>query len=436
MKKTHAATYSGEFTQVANRLDKDPTPKDEAVYIPAISPGFAKDVYASTWKRELPKGIAASDLNFLNPKGSLLRLSHALSSAGQALRQSEPCIVSERDRSSTILVCDSGGYQIASNRLRLNTLGEKVEILRWLEKHADYAMTLDVPTGSVGNAEYPYATSQECLVATVENLKVFRDHRSSSAVAFLNVLQGNTLDETDAWYNTVKAFEFEGWAFAGLFRDDMYALCRRILIMADERQIQDKKWVHVLGTGTLEVAVLFTALQRSINRHVNSGLRISYDTSSAFRALRWHSAYSFPTIDRKKMTMASETVPDDARFIGSDIKWPWPSPLGDRLTMGDVCVRSGLGSSTHRDTQSNHYVVHHNLGALCSAISGVNRVLNVESISGKYTLPPHVSAAVWAIDEVLRCGTMDVLDRHKRALSRVKRSASTSIQSDYDRIVE
>ena len=32
-----------------------------------------------------------------------------------------------------------------------------------------------------------------------------------------------------------------------------------------------------------------------------------------------------------------EKAPDDKRLKGSDIKFPFPSAIGDRLTMGDIC---------------------------------------------------------------------------------------------------
>ena len=54
----------------------------------------------------------------------------------------------------------------------------------------------------------------------------------------MNVLQGNTVQETDVWYDEVKWYDFEGWAFAGKFRHNMWALCRRIIIMMDDGQIE------------------------------------------------------------------------------------------------------------------------------------------------------------------------------------------------------
>lgn len=418
MNKRHTATYASDYPAVANHIANDPTPKNQAVYVPAITPGFAIDVHAQKWTRPLPKGVGAGDLNFLDPLNPLLPISHALSSAGQALHQKQECIVTARDRSATTLICDSGGYQIASGLLKIHGNQDRLRILRWLETHADYAMTLDVPTGSVGKPEYPFKTSADCLSATLQHLAFFQQNRAATNVKFLNVLQGNTTSESDIWYDAVKQFNFEGWAFAGVLRNNFYNLCRRILIMASEGQIQDKAWIHVLGTGSLEVAVLLTALQRSINRHINPTLRISYDTSSAFRALRWDWAYTFPNFSKKAMSMSQETVPDHFRFIGSDIKWPWASPLGDKLVMGDICVRDSLGLSNRRDQQSNHYIVHHNLGALCWGIATANRIFDAEYVTEDHTICRPVAATAWAIEKVLSTGRMELLERHAYELGR------------------
>ena len=128
--------------RVTNHIDNDPTPKDQAIYVPSISQNFAIDIYANKWKRALPEGIEGKDLNFLAPNNRLFRISHALSSAGQALGQTKPCIVTERDTKNTLIIGDSGGYQIASGRLHIHSDYDREKILRWLENTSDVAMTL------------------------------------------------------------------------------------------------------------------------------------------------------------------------------------------------------------------------------------------------------------------------------------------------------
>lgn len=407
------------YPQVANNLLDDPTPKDQAIYVPSVSPGYAKDVFAHNWKRPLPNGVSADDLNFLDPGNKLFRISHAMTSAGQALNQKRPCIITERNRASTLIIGDSGGYQIASGRMQINGNKDRMKILRWLEDTADVAMTLDVPTGPVLKPGYKFKTTQACLAATLVHLDFFYRNRVPGKIRFLNVLQGNTRTEANAWYNAVKKYKFEGWAFAGKLRHNIEYFLERIIIMHDEGQLHDKSWIHVLGTCELETVVLLTALQRAINT-INPNLRISYDTSSPFRILSFGTAYSIPKFDTKRMTMCSVKSPDGSGFIGSNLRWPWPSPLGDRMNMGDFCVKRPATASNQQDTQSNHYLAHHNLAALCFGIALANRVFDSETVNHTHTIGRPVGAAVEAINKVLKVGTMTELRKHVSTFSHLR----------------
>jgi len=106
---------------------------------------------------------------------------------------------------------------------------------------------------------------------------------------------------------------------------------------------------------------------RAINRHINPRLRISYDTSTPFRMIRWHRVYTVPSFS--------------------------PSPLGDLMTMGDICVRNTSFANTRRDQQSNHYLNHHNLAALCYGVALANRVFDSEGVTKKHTIAEHVGKA-------------------------------------------
>ena len=405
--------HSSYYPAVTNHIIDDPTPKDQAIYVPSVTPGFAMYVFAQKWERPLPSGINAGDLNFLDPGNRLFRISHVMTSAGQALHQPRPCIITQRNRASTIVIGDSGGYQIATNKLRISGNADRLKILRWLEKHTDLAMTLDVPTGPLRKPGYAFKTFRDCLNATLVHLAFFQKYRVPGRIRLLNVLQGNTTAESDTWYDAVKMYGFEGWAFAGPLRHNIFNFCRRIIIMANEHQIQSKCWIHVLGTCELDTAVLLTALQRAINRYINPNLRISFDTSSPFRNLRWGNVYTIPQFDRKRMTMPTRSVPNGHQFVGLDIRWPWPSPLGDRMTLGDFCVKKPPTAKSNHDTQSNHFFAHHNLAALCWGIALANRVFDSESVNHKHTIAHPVGAAVEAIDKVFASGSMTTLGKYK-----------------------
>lgn len=346
------------------------------------------------------------------------------------MNQKSDCIITQRDRKATTLICDSGGYQIAQNRGRIDAHRDRPAILRWMERYADYAMTLDVPTGPVLKPGYPFATTADCLKQTLNHLDFFQRNRRSSELKLLNVLQGNNPGEADLWYDAVKEYEFEGWAFAGTLRHNMFELCRRLIRMAHENQLQNKKWIHVLGTCDLETAVLLTAVQRSINRHINPGLRISFDTSSPFLLLSLKQAYTIPTFTGQSMVMPSRNVPDGSAYVGNQLPWPWPSPLGNRMKLADFCVQTKVTATSNHDTLSNHLLAHHNLSALCWGVALANRVFDAESLDHDHTVAPHVGAGVDAIEKVLASGSEYELRRYQNTFGRLRHGKSADSGDD------
>ena len=95
---------SGFYPAPINHILGDPTPLDQAVYIPSVTPGYALAAYEQSWTRDFPSGVKASDMNFLDLENPLFRISHVMSSAGLAYKQKRPCIITERDRSSTVSI--------------------------------------------------------------------------------------------------------------------------------------------------------------------------------------------------------------------------------------------------------------------------------------------------------------------------------------------
>lgn len=400
-------------------LENDHIPRDWAIYTPSVSPSYAIDAYAKQWARPLPQGINPGDFDFLDPANPLFRWSHVLSSAGQALNQTKDCIITKRNRKFTRVIGDSGGYQIANNRKAIDPNRDRPRILNWLETHCDLAMTLDVPTGNTRfeNTDYPYKNFKACLDATLEHLDYFAAHRTPGKVHFLNVLQGNDGRQADRWYEAVKHYPFEGWAIAGLLRRNMYEVCRRVIVMANDGLLQNKSWIHVLGTSTLDMAVMLTALQRAINKHINPHLRISYDTASPFIMLRSNKIYTLPLIDAHEMRIAQLHAPADPVFFCSTQKWPWPSVLGEHLTLGDMCVQCPPTNGRYHDAQSDRYHAHHNLTVLCDAIQLAHHVFEVEMANPADTVQSNVKSAIDAIHKVIEARDLKVLKQYKAYLT-------------------
>jgi hypothetical protein len=90
-----------------------------ALYLPSIQKQYAKAAYStSKLQRPMPDSLTMKDLNFLNPKSKLWHYKYALYSAGQfKIGENKADIVTNRDKASTIILGDSGGYQIVKGTL-------------------------------------------------------------------------------------------------------------------------------------------------------------------------------------------------------------------------------------------------------------------------------------------------------------------------------
>ena len=201
-----------------------------AKYLPAIS-GFytthlGKDLADEKFVpfERLPKNFefGLQGLNFLDPEYSYFTYKYGLYSAGHAERKLDRCdarepMIHKRDREKTVLVGDSGGFQIATGVIKLDwatvktPAGDKLreEILRYLEHTADWSMTLDVPAFAALpplSEKTGLTQFSDCLDVTVYNLDYFMKHRIPGATKFLNVLSGSDNENSKIWYERVKDY--------------------------------------------------------------------------------------------------------------------------------------------------------------------------------------------------------------------------------------
>ena len=62
-------------------------------------------------------------------------------------------MVTTRDRNETVIVGDSGGYQIQTEKIEFDPATTPQIMLRWLEQVADWSMVLEFPTGGSAAAQ-------------------------------------------------------------------------------------------------------------------------------------------------------------------------------------------------------------------------------------------------------------------------------------------
>jgi hypothetical protein len=345
-----------------------PLQKDYAVYLPAISSFYS--TYVAKQRLEefvsrdrIPAGFdrGIEGMNFLNPEQGYFYYKYALYSAGHAqldLEKSmeQESMIQHRDRSKTMILGDSGGYQIGKGVLKFDWLNfegaeankTRKKILEWLELTADWSMMLDVPTWACDHIHAPKTglkTFEDCLEKTRFNNDYFLQNRLGQT-KWLNVLQGGDWDTAEKWYRGVVEFsdpkgkyagkEAEGWAFGGANMCKMDITLKRLMTMRDEGMLTGKNWIHFLGTAQLDWSCYLTQIQRQLRKHINPELTISFDCASPFIATAHGLVYTNAQHTNKRWSVIMDKAPDNKLLSKSEVPYPFESEFSSRLLMGDI----------------------------------------------------------------------------------------------------
>lgn len=419
------------------------TKSAHAVYMPAISANFAKLGHSMHLKRNF--AFAESDLNFLDPATRLFHYPYALYSAGQAARTDgaakQKDIVSQRDRDRTTVIGDSGGFQIQEGTIKFIGDATCERMLRWMEDRADYSMSLDFPTGGISPGNVAQHTARldaggqvtamstgnglsldynACLLQSLHNLDYFVAKRRPGKTSLLNVLQGRTERESKVWYDAVKGYPLEGWAFAGAHQSAFSMTMARLLDMYDDGSLPKAKWIHFLGISTLEPAYLFTTLLRCLRRY-NPEIGISFDTSSPFLSAANFNMYTSFRFDKQGCALISSPFAEHASIgdtrtlneMGRDLAkevtiaragtptlrftpLPVATAIGSKVTVAEICE---MRDNRLRVTTDGVWILmNHNVEVFKKAFETLNQSFDENRLDDD--VPVHVRAAKVAIEKI------------------------------------
>ena len=406
---------------------------DYAVFLPAISGFYATFVgkqrdpvngpYVDPTR--MPTGIPDMEqLNWLNSQKALFPYRWSLYSGGHAnldLNKQDWSEDMVRNREpGTFMLGDSGGFQIAKGLWegdwKANSGCPKAQkkreaILNWLDNISDYCMTLDIPTWVIHDKKASRAcqitTLQEAVDATKFNNEYFMRHRKgvrNGGTKILNVLQGDNHTSADAWYEEMKHFcdpaiypdtHFDGWSMGGQNMCDVHLVLKRLVTLRYDNLLQEgvHDWMHFLGTSKLEWAVLLTAIQRAVRKHVNPAFTISFDCASPFLATANGQVYhEIDTTHNSKWSYRMSPIADDKKY-STDTR-PYgqavvadglvdhfdESPLSRLFTMKDICIykpgdlnKIGKEGKTSWDSFSYALLMGHNVWTHLESVQRANR---------------------------------------------------------------
>jgi hypothetical protein len=395
-----------------------PLQKDYAVYLPAISSFYSTYIAKQRLEKfitdeRVPAGFdrGIEGMNFLNPEEGYFTYKYGLYSAGHAQLDLQKSLVQEsmiqqRDRGNTMILGDSGGYQIGKGVLKFDWLNfegpaankTRQSILEWLELTADWSMMLDVPTWACDHIHSPKTglkTFEDCLEKTRFNNDYFLNNRLGQT-KWLNVLQGSDWDTAERWYEGVKEFsdpngkyagkEAEGWAMGGANMCKMPITLRRLITLKFDGLLEGKDWMHFLGTAQLDWACYLTLIQREIRKHVNENFTISFDCASPFIATAHGLVYTNAQHSNKRFSVIMDKAPDNKSLAGRhDIPFPFESEFGRRLSIADICHyapgmlnKIGKEGKTSWDSFAYALMMGHNVYCHIVAVQRACNLMDIE----------------------------------------------------------
>lgn len=424
-----------------------------ALYLPAIQYGSAAEVASDEPMRtsgSSPTPLRMSALNWLEPSNAHWHYRWCLASAGHFMSTSQNNAVNTA-HPSTVIFGDSAGYQIGTGKLSeikpwlafrdrpdeiiaaWSSSDLPIQIMRWLEAHCDYGMTIDMPLWAKmltrESTPFHYLSEQQLIALTVSNLELMSKRRDMhSRCKFLNVLQAYSLDGSvdgslaseERWFAAVKHYDFEGWALGGDVgaRGGLSRVLRRLLIMRDQGLLAEpRNWCHVFGVSTTVWAVSLTAIQRSIRASTNPNFTISYDSATPYLTGGRYNQYAIPpsfgtNID--DWLIRPGKLPTGYALANDPVAKPFPasSPIADMFTLQELNPRNGSFEAKTMDTLGDQVLLNHNVYVYVKAMIEANEAVFVKCVA-----PKSLINAVSLIDDV--CMATDwrlLLERHAAQL--------------------
>jgi len=324
------------------------------VYFPSLSSGNSKGWL--TKNRTLPNGTTSRFYDDSYPKQ--FQHKYFLLSAGHNLTQTNLRV--DMGLEDSLVIGDSGGYQIMTGALKWKP-ELKDRVLDWLEGNSDVAMNLDIPPrGNIFNFH-------DALDISYDNFKYFEQNRQGKT-KLLNVLQGDTVDGFDIWYDKVKGFEFEGWGI-GVGRNT-YGMLYAIALLIEKGEFENVKneYLHLLGAASIKDFFIIGTLQRAFNKRFDNRVTLTTDSSSPNRATVFGTWYF--DIDYKGLKQMSN-------YFGKNGSTNYNEDMPPVCTVGCPACEGTLYKQFNDWKEPTHMIMtNHNMAVTTNSYRVMNEILD------------------------------------------------------------
>ena len=439
---------------MAENLSKDAS--QYALYLPAMQANSAAklaDPRVKLGDADRTLRLTAKELNWFEPGNRNWSYNWCLASAGHMAKDKKDNAITNR-HPSTVVVGDSGGYQIGTGALAelkdwlqhqsdpaavmklWRASPVRRDIVRWLDQNCTYAMTIDMPlwVGMPKHAKkspFHRCSEQQLIDISVENLDfLVRERDAVTGAKYLNVLQGfspiagdvvGSMASEQRWFDAVKHYELEGWSLGGDvgWRGGIYRVLRRILLLRDAGLLAaPREWIHVLGVSQLTWAVYLSAVQRGIRANVNEEFTVSFDSASPYMMAGRFQQYAIPpkiTANINDWVLRHQLLPMGFPVANAKKAQPFPqkSPVASKMSLQDLNPRKGDYDVKTTDDLSDEVLCNHNVYVYLQAFrEGNDAVFKRGGVA-----PPELKEAAKFIESLFAMKDWEsALDAHKDSL--------------------
>jgi hypothetical protein len=258
---------------------------------------------------------------------------------------------------------------------------------------------------------------------------------------FMNVLQGNTYEEVRYWYDQVKDYDFDGWAFGGQVARDLRIMLEIFVKLKFDGLLEkgERDWVHVLGVSRIHWGIALTKIQRVLRETHNSNLTISLDSASPFLSIINAGMYTnILTKDRARWNLVTERAFDDKSYLSDTRNMAelydnfLRNPVSDSLAINDVCVQNIPDRVSTWDSQTYALLSAQNVWQQINAIQEGNRQTD-KGFYSKYLINDRFDKITFSdiVEQIFSAGTREkalgIVERHARFLTSIPVGMQTKI---------
>jgi hypothetical protein len=442
--------------------------QDYAAYTPSIQLHSAQRIVKDTVAGRdgsMPAGLTMRDFNYLDPNNRFWSYSCCLATAAH-FKNCDKNAVAYANPAKNFIIGDSAGYQIGTGALeeakpwrRHAKNSEKVmklwresevkgDILKWMELSVSFAPSLDMPlwvrnNKTTNKSPFRNCTAEQLIEISVENLRFFNDNRGRHRdLKLMSVLQGNSIEEEQAWFEAVLPYPLEGWALADHVGQmgGIYRVLRRLLLLRDQKMLGGTfELVHILRLSRIRWMPLLTAAQQAVRKTTNSPtFRITADSSSPYRIAGVTTKYvttaklgknlknwSMPTHKLPaSYGVANWPDPISLHTASNILPVPFDNPMAPLLTLQDLLPNRGAYDIRNIDAFGDEVLINQNVYAYVNSVTRAN-----QAVFGPDPVAPQIIMdAVDVIHELFHAERWETLLEEKREL--LAKAAGDKIKAD------